>query len=543
LASNDVFASPGTQPAPDAAQLAASGVTIFADTVERLGALRTRLGEMGADLEAFAKLAEGGAAGTEATGALGRRVAAASTVLRETLDPDRAASARADLAAARRHIFAIGRVSRTLGAVVTLTRATAGSYGVQALAGYLSDLSQIALAVRENAGVVDAQLGQVAAARGRILESATNALDRLEGMEAAIDAAEAGAAALLDRERRAGSAVASEAAALQSRGKAQMKAFVAIVQFSDRLAQRLDHLGAILAHDDPHAQRLGAAQIASICAAIGDTAAQAEAAAREIGAIAHAGGALFLSGEIADSIGESVRRRAALGDAVAAEMGSVEATLHATRDGVARATAATAEARDCFSRLEGCARDVAAASINSTLLSSRAGAASAPLTTLALEVRLVAAQCMGAIDGCRTAMDGLADLGASAHAELLGALDALGRALSAYRIEVDAGAERLAALTALSERAAARMTAMGREVAALEGAVPRIRGLAAALDALGRSCVTTPPDAAPDPAVLRAIWGLYTMDEERAVHAELFGAAAPQKAAAAAAPDLDDVFF
>jgi hypothetical protein len=542
---NSVSAAGGAQRPAGPVGVAADGMAIFADATERLGALRSRLTEMGEDLTAFATLSNSGEASAAATRALAAHAASAAAVLGGSLDPERAQAARVELGRARQYLFAIARLSQTLAAVATLTRATAGSYGVQSLAGYLGDLGVIARSIRENVDVVGAQLKLVDAGRSTMEECAATALGRLSRMGETIDRAEAQTIETVERERTVGGLIAAEAETLRGRGKSQLKAFVGTVQFSDRLAQRLDHLGSILAYDDGHARRLAAAQIASICAAIRETADHAAAAAGEIGAIGRAGGELFLAGEIAESIRDSVRRRAGAADAIGREMAGVEAALGRTRESVADAATAMTEARACFATLESCARRVASASINSTLLSARAGAASAPLTTLSLEVRLVAAQCLAAVGGCQAAMGGLSEIGAAAHGELLEELDALGRALGDYRTEVAAGAARLDSLTTLSSRAAARMAEMGREVGALDRAIARIRGLADALEAVGRDCARGPAEQEQaDPAILTALWDLYTMDEERAVHAELFAAPSARPAvAASAAVDLDDVFF
>jgi hypothetical protein len=82
---------------------------------------------------------------------------------------------------------------------------------------------------------------------------------------------------------------------------------------------------------------------------------------------------------------------------------------------------------------------------------------------------------------------------------------------------------------------------MDADAAALADAAARLRSLAEEMAAAAPSLI--PPGAAespPDPALLTAVWDLYTMDDERAVHAELFGGF---EAPAASAEDIDDMFF
>lgn len=544
----DVSLAPVAPATVDPSALAASGSRIFAEATALLGGLRAQLSAMGEDLSELAALSHAGETVIEATRELARRAACAADAMRRAVEPGRAEAARAELGRARAYLHAIARASRTLAAVATLTRATAGSYGVVALSGYLEDLSTIARAIHENVQVVGAQLALVGAGRDAMAQSASVALGRLDGMQETIRRVEAQSGALLARETAAGAAIAADSAALSARGRAQIKAFVGMVQFADRLAQRLDHLGAILAHDDVHARRLAAAQIDSICAAIRETADGAAAADGEIGAIGRAGGELFLAGEIADAIREGVERRAEAADGVSKAMLSVKTAVAVTRDSVAAAGAATDEARRRFAALETCAKRIGAASINSALLAARAGPASALLTTLAAEVRIVATQCLAAVGGCEASMNALSAIGEKADSALLQDLDALAAALEAYRREIEAGAARLDALTTLCARAGTRMDEMRRDVEGLGAAASQVRDLADALAAVGLELGAADADGAaqggtPDPAILTAIWDLYTMDDERAVHAELFAEFGATPAHAAASQDLDDILF
>jgi hypothetical protein len=540
LNESDMSASVSLTSSEDAAALATRGGTVFSEITDRLNTLRARVMATDEDLRGLAALADGGA-DPDAIPRLAQSAAAAADALRATLEPDTARAALTEAERAKGYLHAVDRAGRTLAAISTLTRATAGSFGVLTLAGYLKELAAISTAMRESVGVARARISAITAGDGRLREGARAAVEALGRMDAAIAEAETMTEGLREQEAAAADAVVAEAEALRARGKTQLKAFIGVVQFSDRLSQRMDHLGAMLAVDDPQVRRLAAAHLAAIAEAVREIAAEVDAAAVEIGAVGEAGGTLFLAGEIADAIRASVDTRAEAADAVGRDMAHVDAALAETRNGVAATDDAVAAAQARFAALVDCARRVTTASINSSLLAARAGAASGPLTTLSSEVRAVAAQCLAAVGGCQAALNSLGRAEADARTAVVQALDGLGGALSAVRGAVAAGASRLSDLSDLGARAAVRLADMKADAATLADGGARLRSLAEEMAAASATMAQgVVADGASDPAALTAIWDLYTMDDERAVHAALFGGF---DAAHASSDDIDDMFF
>ncbi|MEE4119681.1 MAG: hypothetical protein V2I65_11750 [Paracoccaceae bacterium] len=128
-------------------------------------------------------------------------------------------------------------------------------------------------------------------------------------------------------------------------------------------------------------------------------------------------------------------------------------------------------------------------------------------------------------------------------------------ALDRARAGAAAGGSRAARLESLSAQAgetASQLLALLRDAQAhlsdLAEVSRAMGALAEALDGHGAGAAAAAPRTPPEGDLLARIYAIYTMDEERAVHAALYGA--PQEAAgdaasspAAASDDIDDVLF
>jgi len=530
----------------DPQSIAAAGIQIFAEVTECLGAMRTMLSAMDADLDSYAKLSEAGGNESKAIKDLANSAKIAHETLEKSIEMEKTSNTSSEMQTSRNSLHAISRASQTLSAIATLTRATAGSYGLTSLNSYLQDLTFIASAIQKNAKEVHTRLGILFDDRQKMQTHTKGAFDCLGRMVSTIADADRQTSPLLQRERDSARVIVDEANRLRMDSRVQMKGFISVVQFSDRLAQRLDHLATILTHEDPTAQTLAAAQLVSIAEAMKGTAAQCLACANAIDAISRAGSDLFLGSSIAGTIRETLTKRGEAANLISADMESVGNALSETRSSVASVIAANEEAEARFRELEQSAEQVANASINSVLLAARAGPARGALSALYTEVRLVETQCVNGVNGCQSAMHRLGARSAKAHSELLERVDELSEAVASYRLEIRSGSERYDELMSLCHRAGERMDDIIGQVERLRTAMTRVGELADALEVVAQKLRAAGAGAStPDKDVLVDLWNLYTMEEERAVHAETFPDVGTwtQAEASDTTDDIDDLFF
>jgi hypothetical protein len=325
-----------------------------------------------------------------------------------------------------------------------------------------------------------------------------------------------------------------------------LKGFVSAMQFSDRLAQRLDHIAQILSYDDTRLHGLAAAQLSSLAEDVAQIVEDVGLTIDGVARLADEGARLLSTAEVAASARASLEARAALVDTALIELAPLR-DLVAAAEGEARHVRDTAEAAGAaFRRLADRARDLSHHSINATLVAARSGEARGPLSALSGEVRTVADRAVAAVGEGQTRMAAIARHAAEAEASVSVAGRDLRHALDAARAEAESGAERLPRLEAAAKaatQAADRLRLLlsrGRErLSGLSGTQADIAGLAETLADLAPE-----PVPEPDPETLVAIHAMYTMEEERAVHRRVCGpVAGPATAASEDGDDIDDLLF
>lgn len=526
--------------------LSGDALAQFGEVTDRLGTLREMQRRMSADIEAYARLVEACLDTNSAFEELAEGARRTLAALDPLQDPDLTRRFSVQANGCWQYLQSISRTGRTLSAVASLSRTTAASFGVTALQAYLDDLSRISGQIRRDSQAVTDHLHDVVACRQGVQDGIRPVQRSLSTLNSDLDHFRLQLAESARRECSAAKVIVLRGTELDASGKAEIKGFVAAIQFVDRLSQRLDHLATILSHDNGHVRRLGQAQIVSISRSMRETAGRTRNGMDAIAALSEAGSALFLSGDIAETIQSGLVHRAKAAEHVDASVSVLAARMLAIREQLARAAEAHAAVEARFSDLETSSKQVATTAINSVLLVSRSGAAQGALATLSTEVRMTATRCLAAVGGCQAAMNALIELTMSAQGDVLEQSDRLSEALAGFRTETDAARGRLDDLRRLCARAGERVEAMMPVVQAVCGGMDLICDLADELDAMGDGLDVTVPDGTPpDPELLTRLWDLYTMDEERSVHAEVFADFAPLRSAAplTASADLDDVLF
>jgi hypothetical protein len=386
-------------------------------------------------------------------------------------------------------------------------------------------------------------------------------------------------AALMAELSRRTAAAAADAGRLARDVHKKVARMLGALQIGDITRQRIEHVQAgiaLLPLDDPsHASLAPAAatRMRAVLAAL--LAAQLEAAledfSREIDAMS-----LGLAGLAADA-GALLRLRdlaygqtsggsggllhgleQRVGDTVGLVREIEEAADQAQETGRAAATAARVLS-DQLGAVQEMKTDVTYMALNTTLKSARLGEAGKPLSTIATELRAQAGILEGVANACLTTLRALVATAAELAAEE--ETDAAGQGTGGALL---AAIERINAAGDLTERDVAALAAQGDAVIDLltrsTGHVGFGAELGDPLDEVAQALRDLALDAepcaddiaAPLGAVFGKLMAIYTMAQEREIHAAIaarFGVAAdssaesPNAAVAAASEDLEDVLF
>ncbi|KPQ08971.1 MAG: ImpA-related N-terminal [Rhodobacteraceae bacterium HLUCCA09] len=569
----------------EAQTISARGVATFAALMEELSTIRRLQTDIARALEDFATLLEDDAEGSDGAGPGGHgpgghglgghgpgaddgaetdsggmetlpdRLARLRSALWGLAEATGARAAGVDMVAARGAVSVLARCGRSLAAVATLSRTTAVSAGIRSLDDYTDALAATAAALGEAANDVLGRLDALAARAGATLEECRTAVRDLDRLGPAIEGRLADLARIGAEEHALAGEIAGEARRCGAEGRAQLKGFVSAMQFSDRMAQQLDHVAAMLAHDDPHLDRLAAAQMRGAAEAMQAVSEEVGAALDGLSRLARDGADLLTQAGIAAAARATLAARAEMVETALRDLRPLDRLLRVAETEATHVSETAAAARANFRRLAASARDLSRLSVNATLVAARSGDARGPLSALSTEVRSVASRSLSA------AADGEARLGTVAQGAeasndaVAGAGRHLRTALDRARAEAEAGASRAARLESLSgqagETAAQLLALLSDAQVRLSGLAEVSRALGAlaeALDGHGGGAAAAAPRTAPDADLLARIYASYTMDEERAVHAALYGA--PEDAPGAAAPspaatadDIDDLLF
>lgn len=435
----------------------------------------------------------------------------------------------------------IGDEARRLSAVAALTLITAQSLGAAGLDEYVMGLRALNGTLAGDAGALEDGLHAVVNARQRAAGSiarATAALEQTTSELAAIaDMATTGAASATLAD------VSRVEDTLRGATGRETRALIAAIQFSDAMAQRLDHVQTLLGMTSGRAEAVGAliaAQLSALAQDGADVCADADAALVRLESTAAVAQAALHAQT--DDTGVAVllrRRRDNIAVAIACEkaLGPALAQAAAAADEIEDRMN---EALERFSSLGRSAVSINLSAINATLLTTRSGTAKAPLGVLAEAVRDGARLCAVRSDTCRGALEAIsARLDPAAFAAFDTALDRFRDAVATCSAQLDAAeaAERTLGRTRVTAAAAADDLATGVQQArqALAAIGPELEALAASGAPMARTAV--------DAAAVSDLKAVYTMDREREVHAALCNEAPVAAAAPVEMDALDSILF
>lgn len=528
-----------------ALDIAEEGTEAFGLLSGQLAALRDAQMSLANDLEAFSQTARP----PEQDGADMAPVLSAMEALedglRAYLEIGRDLDVAQKLGAAGRAAEQIERNGTFLTAVASITHTTAMSMGHPALRQYVEALGTMAGELQDSAGSVAALTVRLTSQEASSREDAGAAREALARAIEALAPQHDHLQALKAREVSAAGALDRAAVATKTRAHEELKSLITVMQFSDSMAQRLEHVRAILDRRDPTLARLAAAQARDIAREIDETADQTARAADAIRILARSALEHFGETDIAGALNAVIAGSEETIELAMARLAPVVTRVEASARQVKKFEETVEAANADLRNLERRSENIIYASINARLLTKDRGSIALALAPLASAVRETARECdrngslcsdrigtvLGAYEGC--------------HQSLSGRVTAMSDSLARCREGLSEGSRRLAIVSRLQDEAegagAVLRGSLESVLAAVEGIralSPRITALALSQERLGQGV------ADPDSDVLAQIAASYTMASERQVQDALYPTAkAPADEPAPADDDLDDIFF
>ncbi|WP_211605500.1 hypothetical protein [Jannaschia faecimaris] len=460
--------------------------------------------------------------------------------LKDIVEGSRSAKDRRDAMEAERSLQMILQVSRTLGPVITLARTISASVKTGRFEVYLADLGEIADRIETVVGAVVDELSTLDRRRGRVENSCDAAAGGLQGSLPFMSQQRAEIAKLSATEIDLARDIDLRAAALSQQCGVHLKAFIVVIQFSDRMAQRLDHLKQICDCNLPGLNRLRRGQASDIASDIRDTRAELRAIIEGLTTAARGSADLFSSGEIAGTIEQSMNRQADMIDTIGERLAATELAFQDARLDVKALALSDAAVTRGLDSIKSASRDIRTVSINSALMASQSGTTAKAQVVLSAEVQEIAKNSVRATIGGSAALERLTSRSIRRQEAFLAQGEALALSMENIRSGRSDCGRRLTVLFDLQEKAGEETRVLLGKLSAVVEDTTRLNVILAELDALA---ALPDDDAPPAEDLIDWAWALYTMDQERAVHAALYSTPEGHSSSAPEGDDIDDLLF
>ena len=529
-------------------ELAAEAVAAFATVMDELGRIREFHAEICGNLDQFSDLVANGNGEDDAIETLEADVGALATALQRFSTLAVSPEAHRRLRAVRGELGTIDQCGQVLTAIASLMGTTVASLGLGNLGAFINELRKTVDDIQNSATAVTGHLDHLDERGARLLNSCNRAGFALGALPERVAAPRQRLDKLGAEERRAADAVTGRARQLTQDGRHHLKSFVSAMQFSDRLAQRLDHLSAMLGYADGHVARLAAAHAQSCSDDIACISADVRTTMGLLAELGHAGAQVFSEGELARTIAAALSARAELTQLVTEELSSVQKVVENAKAEAEYTTEMASATNASFDGLKDASKNLTLASFNSMLVSNRYSKACGPMKVLSKEVRQIASDCLGAVDRARSSIGDMTSGSEAAQQDLVTAAGALEERVGEFRGRTSAGEQRLADINAMRKTSQDCAQNLLYMVDAVTDSMARVDHVGSRLSTLATSLLEAQQTDAPvDAARISAIWDSYTMDEERQVHIKVFPDIPSADLAAGPADtaddDIDDLLF
>ncbi|MFN3260387.1 MAG: hypothetical protein ACE37J_07490 [Pikeienuella sp.] len=538
------------------AEQGSRSVSAFAEAADRLRQVHGDLGALGRQLDRLSSLL----AAQEIDGDPVGPVAQAARALGAALaggGADRA-SVFADLERAVAALDQIEREVRELGAIASITVVTAGSLGANGLDVYVVDLRRLIGALSAECGQLGRAIEGVGLALGSADEAGRRAARALRSAGSSIEAGKARREAIRSEATRLLRGLGGAARSYAEAVSRETSSLVAAIQFSDSLAQRVEHVTTMIDGAEGREGAVRALVAAQLDALAADARASAAGADRSMARLASEGvhvRDVFGAAEDEGAAGAALRFRRSDLQKIAAQRGAAADAARIASESGASVRALLSEAKERFAGLTRSSAGINLSAINAMLLTARSGASRAALGVLSDAVRECAQECAARGGECSEALRRLSEAAAPERgAAIVETSSAFSAALEDTERRLRDAEEALAEFETMRREAAETSGRLLPSVRGAREALAQVAASAAGLSEIAREFRIAAPPSPPAAALLEDLFELYTMEREREVHLAVVGggkarrrdAPAPKPAAeaAAAAEDaLADILF
>ncbi len=505
-------------------ELTRDAVAAFASIVEKMSQIRDFHGEICGNLDQFADLVGHGSDDFSQFDALEQDVGKLLQALTDFSKLTVAPEARNYARQASSELELIDKNGHILSAIASLMGTTIASLGLQNLDTFLSELKQTAVSIQDATENVTGHIGGFDKRSRILLASCNKASSVLADLLRGLAAPRETLAQLSTNERQAAKEISGRARGLTRDGKSHLKSFVTAMQFSDRLAQRLDHLATMLTSIDAHVARLAAAQAKRCASDIESVSSEVRITMVQIADLGRSGAQVFSAGAVAEAIGNALAARANVVELVVRKIASVQDVVEVARTEAEHAAKLVTATGESFDGLKDASKNLALASYNSMLVSNRYSHASGPMKVLSREVRQIASDCLASVDNAQNGVSQITEGSGQAQQDLVDATNLIEQRLTSFRSQTETGENRLRNINDMRDRSGASAQSLLMMVDDVTDSMARVDRVAQQLLDLAQSLSALGDETAPmNSERINAIWENYTMDEERQVHAEVFG--------------------
>lgn len=418
--------------------------------------------------------------------------------------------------------------AREIDAVASLTSVTSQSIGLTSFVDYVISLRRLVETMRKDAAEMSGSIMALQSRRIRAVEQFDRAMaDILQVGEILQEVA----SERIETDRllqRTLSEVNSLASSVPSETTTHIEVLMRAMQFSDALAQRLDHVGMLLGTQDAPADTTGPLARAQIEALVAETTDIAEDARRSLSQIRSlADRVAHVIGSDTDSpagrtlkLGREILAK--ISDRIQSAFEAIDCAEHESRDLCDYAESARARFASVISATD--AMHIHA--INAALLARQGASTQGAMSVLSVEVQSKASECANLAKRCDSAIREVS------LPEDLAAFAAVAPVAAAFRNTIDStsaavGTASLASST-LEHVQANTVTALSHLATATQTANDAISAIHASASQLTEVARLLPNSLPANCDPLLGLMDIYSMEAERNVHRRLFGLAETQ---------------
>lgn len=497
----------------------------FAVVVDLLGEVRSALADL---CERLCEL-DGVLATQSGNGRLIERVHDAVGTVRAAVDeaasraaPQKTRTAIHEALSGLEHIRSC---AREIEAVASLTSVTSQSLGLTAFVDYVVSLRRLVDAMRKDSLQMSDAVMALEARRIRAVDQFDRASLDIQQVTAILQDV---AGEREETERlltRTLAEVSALALKLPGDTASHIEVLMRAMQFSDALAQRLDHVGMLLAAQDAPPEAVGPLARAQLEALVAETCEIADAATRSLSQIG------ALARKVANIIGSDTESPASrtleIGREILSRISDRIQSLLVAID------CAEAESRDLCDYAESARQRFASVisatdamnihAINAALLARQGAAEKGAMSVLSVEVQSKAAECASLATRCHGAIKELS------LPEDLAAFAAVAPVAEAFRMTIDSTSAAVGtaglASSSLVQMQSATVAALMRLEKATQTANDAIKAIHSSAAQLSDVAQLLPRHIPNNTDPLLQLMDIYSMEAERMVHRRLFGLA------------------